>query len=57
MSTTHSQMVPEKLYIRREEEGVQRGGGGSRMGVEGGWKARGSRKGRRREGEIAEHIT
>lgn len=57
MSTTHSQMVPEKLYIRREEEGVPRGGGGSRMGVEGGWKARGSRKGRSREGEIAEHIT
>lgn len=57
MSTTHSQMVPETLYVRREEEGLGRGGGGSWIGEDGGWKAEGSKKGRRREGEIAEHMT
>lgn len=51
MSMTHSQMVPEKLYMRKKGKEVGRAGG--RME---GRKEKKERKGRRREGETAEHM-
>lgn len=49
MSTTHSQMIPEKLYIRGE--GAGRGAGGSCLDVHGGEGRKEGRGGEGRESE------